>query len=344
MKAAVLHGKEDIRIEEVKKPILGPNEVLVAPRAAGICGTDYNIFTGHWKVKFPRIMGHEFTGEVAEIGSEVVDFKHGDRVVIEPDITCGKCYYCTTLGINNYLCEDHPSVGESVDGAFAEFVKVPEKTLYSLPNTIDFDTGALIEPLACAIHGSDQAEIQPGDNVIILGAGPMGLLLMMLALLRGAAKIGVIEPNKSRGEMAIQLGADFTLDSRDGDISKEVLKMFNGRGADVVIEAVGRKDATEQVFTLVRPGGRVCIVGVIPQGTPVTISDSFDIFFLKELTIVGTFGSPRGDFERSIRLLSAGRIDVEPLITHRLGLEDIGKAFSILKEGKEPSMKILISP
>jgi L-iditol 2-dehydrogenase len=344
MKAAVLHGKEAIRIEEVNKPIIGTKDVLVAPRAAGICGTDYNIFTGHWKVEFPRIMGHEFTGEIVEIGSEVCDFKIGDRVVIEPDITCGKCYYCTTLGINNYLCEDHPIVGDSADGAFAEFVKVPEKTLYSLPNTIEFDKGALIEPLACAIHGSDQAEIHPGDNVIILGAGPIGLLLMMLALLRGAAKIGVIEPNKGRREMAIELRADFVLDPADGDIRKEVLKMFNGKGADVVIEAVGRKVATEQAFTLARPGGRVCIVGVIPQGVSVTIPDSFDKFFLKELTIVGTNGSPRGDFERAIRLLSAGRIDVEPLITHRLGLDDIGKAFSILKESKEPVMKILIIP
>jgi 2-desacetyl-2-hydroxyethyl bacteriochlorophyllide A dehydrogenase len=344
MKAAVFYGTGDIRIENLSKPNIGSSEVLVATRAAGICGTDYNIFAGHSKVDVPRIMGHEFTGEVVEIGLEVSGFKPGDRVVIEPDITCGNCYYCTTSGINNYLCENHPIVGETLDGAFAELVKVPEKILYSLPNTIDFDKGALIEPLACAIHGSDQAKVKTGDHVIILGAGPIGLLLMMVSLLRGAAKIGIIEPNKSRREIAIELGADFALDPRDGDIRKEVLKMFNGRGADVVIVAVGRKNATEQAFTLARPGGMVCIVGLITQATSVNIPDPLKTFYLNEITIVGTNGSPRGDFERSIRLLSAGRIDVEPLITHRLGLDDIGKAFSIIKEGKEPSMKILIFP
>jgi len=344
MKAAVLQGKEDIRIEDVSRPILSANEVLVAPRAVGICGTDYHIFTGHWKVDFPLILGHELTGEVVEIGSDVQLFQIGDRVVIEPDIMCGKCYYCTTLGINNYLCENHPALGQGIDGAFAEFVKVPEKVLYSLPDTIDFDTGALIEPIACAIHGTDQSNIQPGDNVIILGAGTMGLLLMMFARLRGAAKVVMSEPNKARRKMAIELGADLALNPRENNVRTKVLKVFNGRGADVVIEAAGRKDATEQAFTLARPGGRICIVGVIPQGTPVTITDSFDTFFIKELTLVGSMGCPGATFERSMRLLTTKRINVKSLITHRFGLDDIGKAFSILGEGKELAIKIIINP
>jgi 2-desacetyl-2-hydroxyethyl bacteriochlorophyllide A dehydrogenase len=344
MKAAVLYGKKDLRIEDVKVPSLRSDEVLIAPRAVGVCGTDYHIFTGQWKVDYPRIMGHEFTGEVVETGPDVKTFKTGDRVLVEPDIMCGRCYYCTTLGVNNYLCENHPAIGDNRDGAFAEFVKVPEKILYPLPDAIDFERGALIEPMACAMHGTDQSEIKPGDNVIILGAGAMGLLLMRFARLRGAARIVISEPNIARRKNAAELGADIVLDPASDDIKAESIKAFNGRAADVVLEAVGKKESTEQAFTLSRPGGRICIVGVIPQGTPVTIHDSFNTFFIKELTIVGSNGAPKATFERSIRLLAAKKLDVEPLITHRFRLHELERAFSIIRDGKELSVKMIVNP
>jgi 2-desacetyl-2-hydroxyethyl bacteriochlorophyllide A dehydrogenase len=343
MRAAVFHGKGNISIENVEKPRLGPEEVLVAPRAIGICGSDYHIFTGHWKIETPLILGHEFTGTVVETGSEVKKFKPNDRVVIEPAVTCGKCYYCNTIDTNNYFCEDRPTVGFTQDGAFAELVKVPERGLHHLPDNLDFEKGAFVEPLACAIRGSDRAEVKSGDNVIILGAGPIGLLLLMLTRLRGAAKIVVSEPNKTRRDMAAQFGADLALNPLGDDVLKESKKAFSDREADVVIEAVGRKETTEQSFILARPGGRVCIVGLCPQGTPVTIPDSFEAFYIKELTIVGSSCSPRGTFERAIRMMAANRLDVSQLITHRFGLDRVGEALSIITKGEEPAIKIMIT-
>jgi threonine dehydrogenase-like Zn-dependent dehydrogenase len=194
------------------------------------------------------------------------------------------------------------------------------------------------------MHGADQSGIQPGDNVIILGAGTMGLLLMKFARLRGAARIVMSEPDMARRKNATELGADIVLDPASDNIKAESIKIFNGRAADVVLEAVGKRESTEQAFTLSRPGGRICIVGVIPQGTPVTISDPFDTFFIKELTIVGSMGCPAATYERSIRLLAAKRMDIGPLITHRFGLNEIEKAFSIMRDGKELSVKMIVAP
>lgn len=344
MKAAVFYGKEDIRIEDVSEPKLSSNEVLVAPRSVGICGSDYHIYAGHWKVTTPLILGHEFTGEVVKTGSEVVRFKKGDRVVIEPAITCGRCFYCHSIDTNNYFCEERPTIGFTENGAFANFVKVPEKGLHHLPETLDYDRGVFVEPLACAVRGSDRSEVKPGDNVIILGAGPIGLLLLQLTQLRGAARIVVTETSAARREMASQIGADLILDPSKENIKKRAMEVFNGREADVVIEAVGVKETTEQSFVLARPGGRICIVGLCPQGTPVTIPDSFEAFYIKELTIAGSSCSPRGTFERAIRLLAANRIKVDHLITHRFGLNDVSKALSMIIEAKVPVVKVLINP
>jgi 2-desacetyl-2-hydroxyethyl bacteriochlorophyllide A dehydrogenase len=343
MKAAVFYNTRDIRIEDVPEPIIGPNDLLVEPQAVGLCGSDYHIYSGHWKVNTPIILGHEFTGKVFKAGKNVEKFKSGDRVVIEPAVTCGTCFYCNGIDTNNYFCENRPTVGFTENGAFAELVRVPEKGLHHLPGELSFEKGAFVEPLACALRGSDRSEVQPGDNVIILGAGPIGLLLLLLTRLRGAAKIMVTEKNTARKEMAIELGADLAIDPDNADIRKESMALFNGREADVVIEAVGTKVTTEQAFILARPGGRVCIVGLCPQGTGVTIPDSFEAFYLKELTIVGSSCSPRGTFERAIRLLAADRIDVNHFITHRFPLEDVEKALSLGIEGKEPAVKIIIT-
>jgi 2-desacetyl-2-hydroxyethyl bacteriochlorophyllide A dehydrogenase len=343
MKAAVFYNTRDIRIENVQDPVIGPKDLLIAPKAVGLCGSDYHIFSGHWKVDTPLILGHEFTGQVVEAGNDIKEFKSGDRVVIEPAVTCGSCYYCNGIDTNNYFCENRPTVGFTENGAFAELVKVPEKGLHHLPDELSFEKGAFVEPLACALRGSDRSEVQPGDNVVILGAGPIGLLLLMLTRLRGAAKIVMTEKNEARKEMALELGADLVLNPDDADMKKESTALFQGREADVVIEAVGTRQTTEQAFTLARPGGRVCIVGLCPQGTSVTIPDSFEAFYLKELTIVGSSCSPRGTFERAIRLLAANRIDVNNFITHRFPLENLEKALNVGIEGNEPAVKIIIT-
>jgi 2-desacetyl-2-hydroxyethyl bacteriochlorophyllide A dehydrogenase len=343
MKAAVFHGERDIRIEKVPEPVLSPDEVLVAPKVVGLCGSDYHIYSGHWKVSTPLILGHEFTGEVVEVGEEVYNFKRGDRVVIEPAITCGKCYYCNSIDTNNYFCENRPTVGFTENGAFAELVKVSERGLHRLPDNLDFEKGAFVEPFACAIRGSDRSEVKPGDNVIILGGGPIGLLLLMLTRLRGAARLVVSEPSEARREIASKIGADVVINPLEEDVREAALDIFGGREADVVIEAVGSKETTEQSFVLARPGGRVCIVGLCPQGTPVAIPDSFEAFYIKELTIAGSSCSPRGTFERAIRLLAADRINVEQFITHRFGLDDVENALSLVIENREPAVKVLIT-
>ena len=238
MKAAVFYEKEKIVVEEVPVQEPGDYEVRIRVKAAGVCGTDMHIFAGAQgatQCEPPVILGHEFSGIVEKTGAKVTKVKVGDHVTVDPNISCGSCYQCRK-GAPHY-CENMVATGVNFNGGFAEYCTVLEKQVFILPEDMPFEAGAMCEPLACCLHGIDLAEIQPGDGVVIIGAGTIGLIMLQLAKLTGAARVAVLEPMEERQKMALEIGADLAIDSIHSDPREELDKADFG-SVDVVIECV----------------------------------------------------------------------------------------------------------
>jgi len=340
MKAAVLHDVRDIRVEEVKKPEIAEDEVLIEVKAAGICGTDLHFYKGEWKVDMPIIPGHEFSGVIAEVGENVDGFKIGEHVVAEPNITCGSCYFCL-MSERNFFCENLKAVGVTVNGAFAEYLKIKGRNLYRIPENLSFEEAALIEPLACCIRGLDNVGIKAGESVLIVGAGPIGLLLMQLVRNFGASMIIQTDLEDYRLEKALELGADHVVNVSKEDPIKVIKELTGGYGVDVAIEAVGSPKAITQAVEAVRKGGRVNIFGVSPQDAVWQVKP-FDLYS-KELTITTSYRSPY-TFQRAVKMASSGRLKLKPLISHIFPLEKIAEAFEILDKKLDNVMKVILKP
>lgn len=334
MRGAILHGVRKLRVEEVETPEAGPEEVLVKVGASGVCTTDLHMYKGEFPVQTPVILGHEFSGTVVEIGSSIKDLNVGERVAVNPIITCGLCPSCRE-GRNN-LCDDPLVVGGAgeilVNGGFAEYSVVPRRVVVKIPDDMSFTTGAIVEPVGCAIHGIDLSRIEVANTVGIIGAGPMGLLLLQLAKLRGASQIVISEPMEERRKLASGLGADVVVDPKTEDLGKRVNELTGGRGVDVAIEAVGSTATVKDALGIVKKGGLVEIFGVPPRHEGMEVIP-FDIYF-KEIEVVGTYAVTNDTFRRAINLLASKRIDVEPIITDRLSLDELEKAFSMMEERK----------
>ncbi len=331
MKAAVYYNHKDIRIEELQKPEIGSDEVLIRVKACGICGSDVHLFEGKWTVEDERlIMGHEFSGVVEETGDNIGDLKAGDRVVADPNIICGSCYYCR-LDTRNYYCTNRKVIGWDgwLNGGFSELVKAPRKVVYELPDSVSFEEAAMVEPLACALRGADNTGIKSGDRVVILGAGSMGLLLLQLALMAGASRVLATDVHDIRLNRAAELGADLTVNSGKEDVERAVLDATDGIGADVVIEAAGTAETASQTVKFIRRGGKVCLFGVVPQEEFIRIKP-FELYY-KEAVLVSSFCNPF-TFQRAIELLRNKKINVTALITHRYPLVDIKSAFKTMLE------------
>ncbi len=343
MKAAILHGQRDLRVEQtVRTPELGSNDVLVKVRACGVCMTDLHMFTGEFPVQTPVILGHEFSGEIVKMGSEVRELHNNDRVAVNPVLSCGNCDSCAA-GRDN-LCRNVTSIGGAgnivINGAFADYVSVPSRSIERIPSTISFDQGAFIEPLGCCIHGLDKSRIKVGETVIIIGAGTIGLLLLQLVRLAGASSTIIVDMIQDRLNVAKRLGADIVVNPMESDLIEEVKTVTDSKGADLCIECAGSPSAIKQALKLVRTGGRITIFGVPPVRAEVSISP-FDVYF-REIEINGTYAITSDSFRRSIALLSASRIDVTSLITERLELDEIKSAFSLAE--KRQGLKKLIHP
>jgi len=339
-----LHGRMDLRVEEVEKPAIGPEDVLVATKAVGICGSDLHLYRGTWTIETPRIIGHEMTGEVVEVGEKVSGWRTGARVAVEPVVSCGKCYWCKENTVNNYFCEEYYEnvVGFfGLDGAFAEYVRVPSTCLYRVPDSLSYEEGALTEPLACALRGVDNIGIQSGDSVTVIGQGTLGLLFVQLARIGGASKIFALDVDEFKLKKAQELGADISIDPTKEDAPAMIKEHTNDRGSDVVIEAVGSIQTYEQSLQLARRGGRICLFGICPQGAMKV--DAFEAY-RKELRISWVFGSPRGTFRRSVDLLANGRVRAAPIITHKFPLEDILDGLRIMDKKQGNAIKIVVEP
>jgi len=340
MKAVILHRVRDLRVEDVPAPKILADEVLIEVKATGICGTDLHIYKGEWKTRMPIVLGHEFSGAVADVGREVKDLSVGDHVVAEPNIVCGKCRFCR-MSERNYFCENLEAVGVTVNGAFAEYVKTKARNVYKIPEELSFDEAALIEPLACCIRGIDQAGIRIGDVVAIVGAGPVGLILLQLVKTAGASMVIQTDIDEIRLELARKLGADHILNIRRDSPVEAVKRLTGGYGVDVAIEAVGSPETITQAMKATRRGGRLNIFGVSPQDAVWEVKP-FDLYD-KELTITTSYRSPF-TFERAIRIASTGRVDLKPLISHVFRLGEIGRAFEVAEKKLEGAIKVLVKP
>lgn len=342
MKAAMLYGIKDLRIEKVEVPTLGPGEVLAKVKAATTCGTDVKILNRGYVediVSYPMPFGHEWSGIVTEVGPEVEKLQIGDRVRAGNSAPCYICPMCTEGKYN--LCMNRTWLW----GAYAEYIKIPNEIVahnsQTFPASIEFEEAAVAEPLACVLHGSERARIDAGESVVIIGAGPIGLLHLQVAAMKRVERILVSDLIDERLEVARHLGADETINSNREDLATVVREMTNGLGVDIVIESVGVPQTWMQALRLVKPGGRVLEFGGCPPGTSIEVDT--ELMHYGEITVMGSFHAKPEEFERALQLIVEKQIDAKSLITRRMGLEDIPRAFQILSTSKT-DLKIAIIP
>lgn len=331
MRAAVFYGKGNIQVEdrEVKDP--GDYEVLVRVKAAGVCGTDMHIYAGAQGATEccpPVVLGHEFSGIVEKIGEKVTHVRVGDHVTVDPNISCGSCYHCR-VG-KPHFCSHMEATGVNFDGGFAEYCTVLEKQVFVLPEDMPFEVGALCEPLSCCLHGMDLAGVKTGDYVLIIGAGTIGLIMLQLARLSGAAKVAVLEPMAERREMALKAGADLVIDSREMNES-EILQQNGFENIDVVIECVGRTETMKKAIDVAGRGCTVVLFGVADPDCEIPFHPYQA--FQKELTVKASYVNPLTQ-ARAVRLLAGKRLDLQPVISDRIPLADANRAFTEKHAGK----------
>jgi D-arabinitol dehydrogenase (NADP+) len=332
MQAAQIEAPDRARVIDTERPAPGLGEVLIAVRAAGICGTDLHIFRGEYEAVYPIIPGHEFSGVVAEVGPGVsLKVRRGDRVTADPNIPCGRCPFCQRNEPNQ--CQHLAAVGVTRDGAFAEYVAVPESVVFPIGD-LSFAAAALVEPLACVVWGLKQVRVQPGDTALVFGAGPMGCLVAQAVRSAGAAQVVVTDVVPWRLEMAAALGATETVLA--GDEQSERLHALAPLGYDVVADATGIAAVLEDAFQYARPRGRVWVFGVVPPTERVSFSP-YEVF-RKDLSIIGSFAVNR-TFPESIALIQGGAIQVEPLISHWLPLDQFAEGLR-LAEADPRRMKV----
>ncbi len=337
MRAAVFLGPGECEVLERGLPGLQEGEVLVRVEASGVCGTDLHIYKGEFPARFPLIAGHEFAGVIEETGPGVEHLRPGDRVAINPNIPCGLCRPCER-GLP-HLCHNLRAIGVTMDGGFATHCVVPVHQAHKLPEGMSFAVASLSEPVACCLHGIEQADPQPGDVVLVIGAGMIGLVMLQLALLRGASAVIVSEPSEQKRKMALSLGAALAVDPQEDDLDAAVSSALGDPGADVVIECVGSEQTAQQAVSAAREGGRVLFFGVAPEGSRVPISP-YEVY-RKEITIKGSFTNPFTQ-GRALALLASGRVKVEDLITHRMPLSDLPRALELL--ATHQTIRTLIEP
>ncbi len=339
MKSAVFYGKHDLRIEDAPMPYVDAHDVLIQVKACGVCGTDVHIYEGDKgaaDVTPPTILGHEFAGVVAAVGPEVSGFAVGDRVCIDPNHPCGCCEPCRD-GINHY-CEHMTGYGTTVDGGFAEFVAVDAQQVYRLGENTTFEQGAMAEPVACALHGIDMCNIHPGSAVVVIGGGMIGLLMLQLARIAGAAKIALLEPVAGKREVALSLGADAAIDPLNEDVPTRLAALGMSQ-VDVVIECVGKPATIEQAIGLAGHKATVMMFGLTKPDETISVKP-FEIF-QKELVLTSSFINPYTQ-RRALALIDSGKLDVSSMVYEVASLEKLPQVLS------DPALrargKFIISP
>lgn len=333
-------GKTELR--EVRIPQIGPSDVLVKVEAVGICGSDPHIHkeTFAFAIRIPVILGHEFSGVIVEAGKDVRSFRRGDRVTSETHAAyCGRCPLCRT---GNYqVCRERKGFGFHVDGAFAEYIRVPEMSLHSLPDTVSFTSGALTEPLCVAYNAVvEKTRIRPGDAVAVIGPGPIGILCVEMARVSGANPVVAIgvTADAERLKLASTMGATHCVNSDVDDPVSVVMQITSSAGVDAVIDAAGMGDTLRQSMQMVAPGGTITKVGWGPE----PVGYSIDPIIHKAVTLRGSFSHSWPMWERCLKLMSQGQVHPESLVTHSLPLSEWEKGFELIESRK--GLKVVLMP
>lgn len=346
MKAAVLKGIENLEMEDISRPTPSPQEILIKVKACSICGTDIRVYHhGHKHMRFPRITGHELSGEVVEIGKRVEGHKLGEKVAIAPAIPCGRCYYCRR-GMQS-MCINLTAIGYHYDGGFAEFMIVPEGAVRNgcvnpIPSELSFEEAALAEPLACAINGQQLSQIGLGNTVVVVGAGPLGCIHLQLAKAKGASRTILVELSRERIDFAKKFAfPDVVINPSSENAIQRIKEETGGRGADRIIVSCPSGKAQEESLSMVAPRGIINFFGGLPLDNPF-IKFNSNLIHYGEFYVVGTHGSAPYHNELALSLISQEKVRIKELVTHRLPLERLEEGLALAESKK--GMKILINP
>ncbi len=329
MKAAVFYGKEDLRIEDKAIPTATGDGVLIKIKACGICGTDMHIFDGDEGAAPTPVgttLGHEFAGEVVAVGEKVSGIKVGDKVCVDPNKLCNECSFCKE-GVGHF-CENMIGIGTTVDGGFAEYCLVPMSQVYKFEKDIAFSEAAMTEPVACCLHGIDMCNINCGDTVLVIGGGMIGLIMLQLAALKGAANLILVEPIAEKREHALKLGADIVIDPINENVAEVLAKNNIGR-INTVIECVGKTATIEQAISLAGKYSTVMMFGLTRPGDEIKIKP-FEIF-KKEIILKASFINPYTQ-ARALRLIESGKVDVASMVYKTISVTELP---SVLADKKE---------
>lgn len=346
MKAAVLKGIENLEMEDISRPTPSPQEILIKVKACSICGTDIRVYHhGHKHMRFPRITGHELSGEVVEIGKRVEGHKLGEKVAIAPAIPCGRCYYCRR-GMQS-MCVNLTAIGYHYDGGFAEFMVVPEDAVRNgcvntIPSELSFEEAALAEPLACAINGQQLSQIGLGNTVVVVGAGPLGCIHLQLAKAKGASRTILVELSRERIDFAKKFAfPDVVINPSSENAIQRIKEETEGRGADRIIVSCPSGKAQEESLSMVAPRGIINFFGGLPLDNPF-IKFNSNLIHYGEFYVVGTHGSAPYHNELALTLISQEKVRIKELVTHRLPLERLEEGLALAESKK--GMKIVINP
>jgi L-iditol 2-dehydrogenase len=343
MKALVLKEYGRLVVEEVPKPSVAAGEVLVRVRACGICGSDVHGMDGSTGRRIPPIiMGHEAAGEIAEIGPGVADWKPGDRVTFDSTISCGTCWYCKRGEVN--LCERRNVLGVSCkeyrrQGAFAEYVSVPERILYRLPDAISFEQGALVEPVSVAVHAVERTPLALNASAAVIGAGMIGLLTIQALRVAGCHPIIAVDLDEARLKLAGRLGATHLLSGEPPELLNKIRALTDGRGVDAAFEAVGLGATVDLAVNCVRKGGSVTLIGNLSPKVELPLQ----AVVTRELNLIGSCASA-GEYSACLDLIASGKINVTEFISGTGSLEEGARWFARLHAGEKGLMKILLKP
>jgi L-iditol 2-dehydrogenase len=343
MKSLLLSEYNHLEIADLPVPAAGRGEVLVRVEACGICGSDVHGFDGSTGRRIPPIvMGHEAAGTVEATGEGVTKFAKGDRVTFDSTVYCGECPYCKRGEIN--LCDNREVIGVSCGdyrrhGAFAEYVAVPERIVYALPENLSFNEAAMLEAVSVAMHGVNVSPVAGGETALVIGAGMIGLLTLQAARAAGCARVFIADVDATRLKLAREIGADEVLHCSGAELVAEVMRLTGGRGVDLALEAVGRNETVSGAIDCTRKGGTVTLIGnIMPE-----VTLPLQKVVVKQLRLQGSCASS-GEYPEAIELIASGKIQVKPLITAVAGLEDGPRWFERLHAREPNLMKIILTP
>ena len=353
MKALRFYGRKDLRLENIDEPVPADDEVKVKVSYAGICGTDYEEYlygplwictsphpiTGHSLKESPMILGHEFSGIVSETGKNAGRFKKGDRVAAYSILYCGKCDNCKAG--KYYLCENIGCFGLHRQGAFQEYVTVPQSSIFRIPDNVSEMEAAVGEPLGFSLNSVDLANIKVGDDVVVFGAGTIGLLYLQVAKVRGAKRVFMAARRKNRLDTALKLGADAVIDTENDNVTEAILDLTGGKGADVIMEATGSNKVLDQIFTVVKSGGTILLGGVFPENADIDLKQIVN----SGRSIVGAVAHNPVHFETALQMISDGRVNVSEIISKSVSLDNaFEEGFVDYLENKGKYIKLVIQP